>query len=469
MRAWNCSAICAADSQLEQRLPLNQKPSSGAYSALCVALAVLFAVPVWNPATSARAQERVLRSPSILEFFGFRRAKPPKPPVKTVKRVKRVNKSANRSVNRNVLVKTQRRKTPSVRQIVKRTVRGNSATAPVQGLRFDPVEEPAAPVAKLENAKTVLVVGDFMAGAVAEGLIEAFDVSANVKIAEKWNGSSGFVRSDYYDWPISLPAIIAEIKPSAIIVMLGTNDRQQLQAGNEKLTLGTPAWSQEYEKRVRAMAEAIKAGGAPAIWVGQPALRSSQMTTSMLAFNDIYRRNIEAVGGTFVDIWDGFVDENGVFQPTGPDMNGLPARLRGSDGISFSKAGKRKAAFYVEKPLRQLLNETGSPSIAILPKGGAAGFIGPLLPAPVVIVRTDPMSLNDPAMDGGTELLGATPTPARAAAAKSPRDLLVEDGIAAPAKPGRVDDFTARAPSKAGLDEAVPLTDQDVGQTAATK
>ena len=78
------------------------------------------------------------------------------------------------------------------------------------------------------------------------------------------------------------------------------------------------------------------------------------MTASMLAFNDIYRRNIESVGGSFVDIWDGFVDENGVFQQTGPDMNGLPARLRGSDGISFSKAGKRKAAFYAEKPLRLL-------------------------------------------------------------------------------------------------------------------
>ena len=465
MRAKSFSRLCAGNSQLEQRLPLHQLSVSGSFRALCVALTVIFALPVWNPATSATAQERVSRSPSILEFFGFRRAQPQKPQLKSVKRVKRVDKSANRSVP----VKAQRRKTPSVRQVVKRAVRGNAVTAPVQGLRFDPIEEPLEPVVKLESAKRVLVVGDFMAGAVAEGLIEAFEDSENVKIVEKWNGSSGFVRNDYYDWPASLPAIIAEFKPSAVIVMLGTNDRQQLLADGERLTQGTPAWSQEYEKRVRALAEAIKAGGAPAIWVGQPALRSSQMTASMLAFNDIYRRNIEAVGGSFVDIWDGFVDENGLFQQTGPDMNGLPARLRGSDGISFSKAGKRKAAFYVEKPLRLQLNETGAPAIAALPKGGAAGFIGPMLPAPVVIVRTDPMGLNDPALDGGTELLGASPAPARAAATKSPRDLLVEDGIAPQAKPGRVDDFTARAPAQAGLDEVGPSPDQDNGQTAATR
>lgn len=446
-------------------MPPNQLSASGAFKALCIALAVAFALPVWNPVSRATAQERVSRSPSILEFFGFRRVKPQKPPVKTVKHPKREIKS----VSKNVAVKAQRRKTPGVRQVVKRAVRGNAASEPVQGLRLDAVEEPLEPVVKLENAKSVLVVGDFMAGAVAEGLVEAFQESGNVKIVEKWNGSSGFVRSDYYDWPASLPVIIAEIKPSAVIVMLGTNDRQQILVDGERVTQGTPAWSAEYERRVRAMAEAIKAGGAPAIWVGQPALRSSQMTASMLAFNDIYRRNIEAVGGSFVDIWDGFVDEYGAFQPTGPDMNGLPARLRGSDGISFSKAGKRKAAFYVEKPLRLLLNESGSPAIAALPRGGAAGFIGPLLPAPVVIVRTDPMSLNDPALDGGTELLGATPGPARPAAAKSPRDLLVEDGVAPQAKPGRVDDFTARVPEKAGLDDAIALPNQDEGQTAATK
>jgi uncharacterized protein len=408
----------------------------------------------------ATAQERISRSPSILEFFGFRRAQPEKPPVKTVKRVKRISKSAP--------VKAQRRKTPAVRQVARRAVRGNAAAAPpVQGLRLDTVEQPAAPVVKLENAKTVLVVGDFMAGAVAEGLIEAFQDSANVKIVEKWNGSSGFVRSDFYDWPVSLPAIISEIKPAAVIVMIGTNDRQQILVGNERVTIGTPAWSQEYEKRVRAMSDALKAGGSPAIWVGQPALRSSQMTASMLAFNDIYRRNIEASGGTFVDIWDGFVDETGAFQQMGPDLNGLPSRLRGSDGISFSKAGKRKAAFYVEKPLRQLLNETGSPAIAALPRNSGADFIGPLLPAPVIIVRTDPISLNDPALDGGTELLGAAPAAQRPAAAKSPRDKLVEEGVAPPPKPGRADDFSDRRPSQAALEEPEPGQSED--QTAATK
>ena len=84
----------------------------------------------------------------------------------------------------------------------------------------------------------------------------------------------------------------------------------------------------------------------------------------MLAFNDIYRKAAEGAGAEFVDIWDGFVDENGAYVSTGPDINGQPVRLRAGDGINLSKAGKRKVAFYAEKPLNKLLGEIAMPGVA---------------------------------------------------------------------------------------------------------
>ncbi len=48
-------------------------------------------------------------------------------------------------------------------------------------------------------------------------------------------------------------------------------------------------------------------------------------------------------------------DENGKFVISGSDINGQQVRLRGSDGINFTKAGKRKLAFYVEKEIRRVL------------------------------------------------------------------------------------------------------------------
>lgn len=413
-----------------------------ATGALCFGL---FALP---SVTSVSAQERIQRSPSILEFFGFKKVQPETSAPAIKKRAKKT-----------VGLKVEHRK--KQKNPVLSTVRGGYATAPAGTLTG-----PILPVEKLENAKSVLVVGDFMAGGVAEGLVDAFAGSTDVKIVEKWNGSSGFVRDDYYDWPASLPSILSETKPAVVVIMIGTNDRQQMLVGTNRETVSTPAWTQEYEKRVTAVAQVLKAGGVPIIWVGEPALRSTQMSASMTAFNDIYRKNIEAVGGTFVDIWDGFVDENGIFQQTGVDMNGLPARLRGNDGISFATAGKRKAAFYVEKPLRLLLGDTQTPVMAALPKPSTTGFVGPLLPAPVVITRTEPMAINDPALDGGDELLGAAPKPSTSRPIRSVADALMIEGIAPEPKPGRVDDFTWKNPAQGEM--AAPM-DVSRDKTGATK
>src|SRR5690606_16305146 len=83
----------------------------------------------------------------------------------------------------------------------------------------------------------------------------------------------------------------------------------------------------------------------------------------MLAFNDVQKTAVEATGGTFIDIWDGFADENGAFTSTGPDMNGQPVRLRSSDGINLTREARRKIAFYLEKPLNQILGPAALPSV----------------------------------------------------------------------------------------------------------
>jgi uncharacterized protein len=419
---------------------------------LAALLAVLIVASLSGyPASQAYAQERVQRSRSILEFFGIRRAEPERP--------KQVIKKRPRKP---VVAKVQSRKKPKAKA---RIVARNPGRAPVTvaaPMLLDTAEADTGPVEKTATAKQVLVIGDFMAGAVAEGLVEAFEDNANVVIVDRANGSSGLARDDFYNWPQNAGPLIAEFKPSAVIVMLGINDRQQLRVGDERESVGTLAWNNEYATRIASMADALKAGEVPVIWVGQPALRSTQMTASMLAFNDLYRKNAERIGGTFVDIWDGFVDEAGVFQQSGPDMNGLPARLRGSDGISLSKAGKRKAAFFIEKPLNQILGVTQSAPVAALPAPTAAGFIGPILPTPVVITRTEPIGINDPELDGGAELLGAD---LDAAKGQTKPQGGISNPLAAAPKPGRINDFTWRGDGQTTIDDTANIAPDRTGST----
>lgn len=302
-----------------------------------------------------------------------------------------------------------------------------------------PPPEPV--VEKLENARKILVVGDFLANRTADGLNEAFAQAPGVVIVDRANGSSGLVRDDYYNWPEEARQIVEEVQPSIIVVQLGSNDRQQLLVDGEREPVRSVKWLAEYERRTRLLIEALQERKTPLLWIGMPAFKSPSMTTDMVAFNGVFRTQIEKAGGEFIDIWDGFVDEEGKFIYTGSDINGQQVRLRGSDGINMTNAGRRKIAFYAEKSIRRLLGDAAAEGISVL---DSANFPEIFMPPPpgenaAAVMRTMPVAMTDPALDGGSALLGEMP--ATAGLVRSPRDQLVLDGVLPEAPEGRVDNF----------------------------
>jgi hypothetical protein len=340
---------------------------------------------------------------------------------------------------------------PAVKQ--RRPVKANAAKQRSKSRTQPPaVAEPEA-VVKADTARTVMVIGDFMASGLAEGLASAYSQNPNIKIIDRSDGSSGFVRSDFHDWPADIKMLMEAEKPAAIIIMLGANDRQQMKLGDIREQPLSDNWTKEYQIRTDALAGAIKGKSLPFIWVGLPAFKSPKVSSDLIAFNDIYRKSAESAGGTFIDIWDGFVDENGAFVMNGPDMNGQPVRLRGSDGISLSKPGKRKVAFYVEKPLNKLLGGETVPGSG-LPGTETAGPTGPVN---IYVDRTAPMSINDPELDGGQQLLGLKSTPK--VETRTAGERLAVEGIAPASTPGRADDFGGArlaAPALAAETPALP-------------
>ncbi len=372
---------------------------------LSLALPVILSTP-----SPAGAQER---SRGLLDFLFGGRARQREPERPAVRQP------------------SQRRNQPATRSPSRSTTRA----APRQ-----PTTPPPPPeVEKLENARTVLVVGDFMAGGLAEGLSDAYAESPGVRVINRSNGSSGFVRDDYYDWNAKISGILEEVSPTVVIVMIGSNDRQQLRIDGQREAPRSEPWLVEYTDRVKTFAAAIEEKQIPLVWSGLPAFKSSTMSSDMLAFNDIYKTTVESIGGTFVDIWDGFVDENGAFIFTGPDMNGQPVRLRGSDGINLTRSGKRKVAFYVEKPLNKLLGEAISPDIGEVGIENLPNLV--LFPEePTPVDRTVPISLSDPALDGGLELMGAVVEPI----GRQERSDEADIDSATSSQPGRADNFSLR-------------------------
>lgn len=363
-----------------------------------LALAFLITDPAFRYQGIAQAQEVRERRSIIDMIFGGRR--------------KRVTKS-NTSVIR---VKRPRRKKPV-----------SVSNPAVTGTEVE--------IAKRPDAKKVLVIGDFMASALADGLIVAFASDPGIVIEKKTDGSSGLVRHDHLDWPKTLTTYIGEVKPAMVVIMLGANDRQQMVVNGKREKFQTEPWKAEYEKRIAAILEVTKQNKIPFVWTGLPAFSSPSLSADAATLNNYYRAKAEFAGGEFVDIWDGFADENGKFIASGSDINGQPVRLRGSDGLSLTKAGKRKIAFYVEKPIRKLIG-TSMPAISQLNATADNTVTGPTV---TNIVSVPPISLMDPDLDGGGQLLDAATLPKTNGT--SPRDKLIEKGETVEPPDGRVDDF----------------------------
>ena len=195
----------------------------------------------------------------------------------------------------------------------------------------------------------------------------------------------------------------------------------------------------------------------PVFWVGLPPIRGTKSSSDASFLNDLYRSRAEKAGITYIDVWDGFVDDAGRYVNYGPDFEGQIRRLRANDGVHFTQAGARKLAHYVERELQRAMVNRATP--VALPvdepvhsrrrrRGPARRFARPLA-GPV-------MPLN--ATVESDELLGGSGTRQTPTDAIAGRVLVRGEPVAAPA--GRSDDFAwpRRGVAPVGADPVVATT-----------
>ena len=387
----------------------------------------------------------------------------------------------------------------------RRSFNPNNPFGPPRPQTFESTRPPPPRKVETPPTETVLVIGDSLADWLGYGLEETFADTPDIGIVRKIKPYAGLVRyearNDAPDWSQAVKEVLAAEKPSAIVVMLGVNDRLPLRdrappakaaaapaqgqgttapasgatapaasapdtarpngeqpaiAANEPQRRGgsyefhTDKWAELYDKRIDDMIAALKSNGVPVLWVGLPAIRGTRSTSDMSYLDELYRARAEKAGIAYVDIWDGFVDETGRYAVQGPDFEGQIRRLRTGDGVHFTKVGAVKLAHYVERDLRRVLSSHVVP-VALpgpqeqAPKGSAVGArpaIGPVVP----LVATG-------GGEGG-DLLGAPSHPVPATSDPlATRVLSRGDAIAAPA--GRADDFSwPRAGANAAPDAA---------------
>jgi hypothetical protein len=177
----------------------------------------------------------------------------------------------------------------------------------------------------------------------------------------------------------------------------------------------------------------LRSKGVPVLWVGLPVVRGPKATADTLFLDSLYRDGAGKAGITYVDVWDGFVDEAGRFVEQGPDFEGQIRRLRSYDGVYFTKAGARKLAHYVEREINRLARsapielptEPATDANALPGQPAPRPLAGPILPLAASSVGTD-------------QLLGGPGSRPVAIDAMATRVLVKGEPLSAPA--GRADD-----------------------------
>lgn len=135
--------------------------------------------------------------------------------------------------------------------------------------------------------------GDSQMRSIAAGMTRALGSDTSIVMQELSVPSSGFLRSDYYNWPQKLEALLTEQKDGerfdAAVVFLGMNDYQDMwTTGNIILTAGTPEWEEVYRQMVKAHLDIVLASVPRLYWLGLPVVRSASYNQKMQYLNTVH-------------------------------------------------------------------------------------------------------------------------------------------------------------------------------------
>ncbi|WP_417767185.1 GDSL-type esterase/lipase family protein [Stappia sp.] len=292
--------------------------------------------------------------------------------------------------------------------------------------RIQQPREPARPVVvevpKEADARVILVVGDSLAGELAEGLEATYAEVASVRVDSLVLDDVGLAGAGPGDLGDRISGIVQGRKVAVVVALIGSHDVSDIETATATAGFRSEEWNTAYDRRVGAFISAARAQRTPLVWVGLPPPKGQARRADFSHINTVAKQRVDAGNAIYVDVWDVFLDENGGYTSYGPDVEGTRRRLRSGDGIGFTWHGRRKIAFFAERSIARILGSSG-----------AFAFEG---------VEDDPNFIVLTGRQGAPETVLAGAEDARnEPVADTPQYRLIVQGAPLAPANGRVDDF----------------------------
>jgi len=224
-----------------------------------------------------------------------------------------------------------------------------------------------------QGGTRVLVLGDSMiAGGFGLYLARALGEQRGYDVTRRGKSSSGLARPDFFDWIAEAKRLVGDTPFDATVVMFGGNDVQGLWMGKgEWVRWEDEGWSEEYARRVNALADVVAPNAQRLFWIGMPVMRPSKFHARVQRVNTIYRAEMAIrPNATFIDIWSVLANEDGEYadhiyvDPPATDEDGEPKKrkkvlVRAGDGIHLTVAGAHYLTAHVEQVVHAELSGLG--------------------------------------------------------------------------------------------------------------
>lgn len=203
-----------------------------------------------------------------------------------------------------------------------------------------------------------VVIGDNAADGLLTGMIEAFRGDQRLQLKPKALDLNTFMRNDFNEQVKAVDDALARDPATVAVVMIGPQDRISIRGPQgKKIWIDSDDWKAEFGRQIDVVMKTLKRRKIAVYWVSLPNVRRAEPNEDVQALNEIIRERAYLNGLKYIDAYAGFADEGGGYSAMGPDIAGKIRLLREPNGVSFTDAGNRKLAHFVEREFRRDLTQ----------------------------------------------------------------------------------------------------------------
>ncbi len=267
--------------------------------------------------------------------------------------------SANAATSAAILNAPKNSTTPTASPTPTKDSKTNAALSAINkaqkssGCNFDVLAETVSSTA---GKCKILIVGDSLGNNLAYGMQRQLAATDGVELVIRSKSSTGLSNSWFYNWPKKIKPFIEQSDPDLVIVMLGTNDHQNMNIDGSVAEFDSKKWNAKYESEATKLIKQSIDSGAYVLWVGLPIMQSSYFASYMAVLNE---RSSNAVsqnsGANFLATWDLMADNRGKYREWAK-VNSKNQKIRGTDGIHFTWVGQNVLATYVIDEMQEMFN-----------------------------------------------------------------------------------------------------------------